>query len=407
MGQARVQPGVPAGGEFTATLHGESPVALGAPVTAPQGPGLHGHVPAPLASQKYLDGTRIPAGASFDEAYEEFFKPLEDYEASHGPWQNTRPPSEEKLRDLAGLAHVELGDVAGTVIDVDEATGDPVIAVMTRNGGSWRRECTADTDTDCGACNACIQDAISGVPTHLRDEDDAADDECVTSYFTPLDPAAAKRYLEDEKTRRSLNHRLHARTAVEDGSQPPWAILSPVRTGAERQAILRGLVTARTQASQIRHSLAYADGLLAAVAADAPLPKAPTYENAPQGIHRYGIYSESAAEYAAKAAASRNAQAALQAEASGSMPPAISALVATEMARLEKAAAADEEHSATSLATVVEAKENIRDWAARRKSAGAERSAAVDGREDELAAFEWSSSWPGDPKDCPPRPAAG
>ncbi|HEX9086721.1 MAG TPA: hypothetical protein VF867_04250, partial [Arthrobacter sp.] len=347
------------------------------------------------------------AGASFDEAYEEFFKPLEDYEAAHGPWQNTRPPSEEKLRDLAGLTGVNLGRTAGFSVEADETTGDPVIAVTTRNGNSHNRACAASGDGDCGTCNDCIQEnVIPALPTHIRDDDDFEDPSYVTSYFRPLDPVAANRYLADQKTREILNQRTWTREAITSGKQPPWAILSPVRDGAERKELDYTARKARTSMNQNRADERYARELLAAVDAGAPLPVVQRAHGALMDAAGYRIYGDGLKEHAAAAAKLRAQAATLDAERGAPLPPAIAALAAAESAHLAEEADKEDQRAAHSRERLGRATDSVRGWADRRLEHAASLTEALTKAEAAMSAFAWSVSWPGDPADCPPKPAA-
>ncbi|HEX9228193.1 MAG TPA: hypothetical protein VF885_16475 [Arthrobacter sp.] len=395
-----------AAGRFTETHHAEAAgVTLQAP--APGRPELDGYdIPAPLESQKFLDGTRIPEGASFEEAYEEFFRPLDEHETAHGAWVNTRPPSEDQLRDLAGLAGVNLGRTTGFFVEAEEATGEPVIAVSTRNGNSQSRDCIADSDFDCMRCKHCIQEhLIPALPTYIRDEEDSDDDSCVTSIFRPLDPAAAKRYLTDQKTREVLNHRTWAREATTSGKQPPWAILTPVRDKSERQQLVNQLPGAKKRAAVWQDTLGYADVVTKALDAGGALPTKPTSQSYPDGGIAYNIHTESLARYSVEAQTHRSAAAALRRELQQDLPPMVAGLASAEHARLEKAAGAADESAARSSAAIEHAIANIRDWADRQHERAAPLTAAVTKLEADIAAFDWSSSWPGDPADCPPRPA--
>lgn len=392
-------------GRFTETHHAEAGVTLGAPT--PGRPELKGYdVPAPLATQKYLDGSRIPEGASFEEAYEEFFRPLVEHEAAHGTWETTRPPSEDQLRDLAGLTGVNLGRTAGIELEADETTGDPVIAVTTRNGNSHNRACSAAGDFDCGTCNCCIQEhIIPALPTHLRDDDDFEDTSYVTSYFKPTDPAAAARYMANKKTREVLNHRTWARDAITSGKQPPWAILTTVRDTKERHQLDYTARKARGAANLNANDQRQAMLLLKAVDSGSPLP-----DNAQRGAlidsAGYRIYGEAIGQHQAEAARLRQEAATLEAERKHPLPPAISSLAEAEAERLAAAVVHEDEKAAYSGAQLEKSKGSIRGWANRRLEHAESLMADLRKAEAATAAFDWSSSWPGDPADCPPKPAA-
>lgn len=404
--QPRLLKGRLGAGQFAENIHTPAALTLSAP--APVRPEMADYdIPAPLESQKFLDGSRIPEGASFEEAYEEFFRPLEQFEAAHGMWEKTRPPSEEQLRDLAGLTGVNLGRTAGIFVEADEATGDPVIALTTRNGNSRVRECTADSDVDCMKCNACIQEhLIPGLPTHVRDEDDNdGDNAYVTSYFRPTDPAAAARYLTDQKTREVLNHRTWARDAISSGKQPPWSILTPARDREERQNLGVNLSYAKSLAARKSGDAQYARELIDLVETGTPVRNNARYPGALMDTAGYAIYGEAVTKHQAEAARLRQEAASLEAELSTPLPPAITALVNAETARLAQAIVQEDDRTEDSRTRLEKSKRSIRLWANELLREDAKLNAAVEAAEADIAAFEWSSSWPGDPAGCPPRPA--
>lgn len=398
-------------GRFTETHHAESSgVTLQGPASSR--PELEGYdIPAPLATQKFLDGSRIPEGASFEEAYEEFFRPLDEYEAAHGSWETTRPPSEEQLRDLAGLTGVDLGRTTGFELEIDKTTGDPVIAATTTNGSARIRECAnadSSSDSDCMTCHPCIQEhVIPSIPTHIRDVDDEDAAAYVTSYFRPTDPAAAARFMADRKTRETLNHRTWAREAITSGKQPPWAILSPVRNGKERHELDYTIRRARTAENLNANDQRYAMLLAKAVESGDPLPEG---HSAARGAlidsAGYRIYGEAIGKHQAEAARLRQEAATLAAERTLRLPPAISALAAAEADRLAKAVSHEEEKAQRAAAQLEKSKDNIRRWAERRLQHAAGLRAAVKTAVADMNDFDWSSSWPGDPAACPPRRAA-
>lgn len=401
--QNRQPEGIPTGGQYKATTHAEGTITLGSPA-APR-PELAGYaIPAPLEGQKFLDGTPI-TGATFEEAYEEFFRPLDEHEAAHGPWVNTRPPSEEKLRDLAGLTGVNLGRTTGFFVEADEATGEPVIAVSTRNGNSESRDCIADSDFDCMTCKHCIQEhIIPALPTYIREEDDSEGDAYVTNYFEPLDKAAAHRYLTDQKTREILNHRTWAREAVTSGKVPPWAILTQARDGEERQQLGINLSYARSMAARKNGDERYARELLDLVEAGAPLRKDTRYSGALIDTAGYEVYGEAVKKHTAEAARLREAGDILAEERKLPLPPAISAIAAAEADRLAKAIVQEDVKIEDSQTRLEKSKRSIQRWADHLLQEDAKLKAGVQAAEAHLAAFDWSSSWPGDPADCPPRP---
>lgn len=397
-------------GRFTETHHAEAAgVTLQAP--APGRPELDGYdIPAPLATQKFLDGSPIPEGASFEEAYEEFFRPLDEYEAIHGAWETTRPPSEDQLRDLAGLTGIDLGRTTGFELDIDKMTGDPVIAVTTTNGSARIRECVdADSspDSDCGVCHPCIQEhVIPSIPTHIRDVDDEEAAVYVTSYFRATDRSAAARFTADRKTREVLNHRTWAREAITSAKQPPWAILSPVRSGKERHELDYTIRRARTAENLNANDQRYAMLLAKAVDSGSPLPEG---HSAARGAlidsAGYRIYGEAVGQHQTEAARLRQEVATLEAERKNPLPPAISALAAAEQDRLANAVVHEDEKAAYSAAQLEKSKGNIRDWANRRLEHAAGLRKAVQTAQANFDNFNWASSWPGDPAGCPPRTA--
>jgi hypothetical protein len=389
--QTRVAAGVPAGGQYKATAHAEAPVSLGAPQRARPELEAHGPIPAPLEGQKYLDGTQITA-TTFQEAYDEFFRPLEEYEAAHGPWQTTRVPSEDELLGLAGIREWKLGDVRGVFLETDEETGEPVVEVATRNGGYC---CTDDCD---GTCGPCIQDDMDTLPTFIRSEREDGD---VTNFFRIADPAAAARIATDEKTRKALNHRLYAREAITSGKQPPWAILTPVRSGDERRQLTGRLTYAQKKVNVWQGALRYANEVTAALDAGRPLPKKPISESYPEGGVLYDMHCDALERQTAEAAAAKAGAAELHAELERGLPPAATALVAAEHTRLEAVAATAEKKAAENRTAIAKDITTMRTWAARRHAAAAPYLAEVTSLETAIRDFDWSSSWPGDPADCP------
>ena len=359
-------------------------------------PALEGGIPAPRPDQTYLDGTPV-AGDTFDAAYAAFFRPLQDYEAEHGEWMTTRAPSESTLLEFAGLGSTKMGSVHGVFLEADEKTGEPLVEVHTRNPGY----CYSD---DCdGDCDACLEDGISDLPGFVRTTNDDGD---VSHFFRPSDPAAAQRYLADKKTRDLLNVRLYARDAIAAGKQPPWAILSPVRERARRSTITGNLSQARKEARDWTAALAYTDKVTAAVDAGGPLPEKPLYELYPQGAVLYDMHREAVTKQTAEAATAKTQAAQLQAELRQGLPPAAAALVEAEQVRLETAAADALKKAKKARASLVNDVENLRAWATRRHAQGDQKLAALASTESALRDFDWSFSWPGDPKDCPPAPAA-
>lgn len=393
--QNRQPEGIPTGGQYAATPHSEAGVTLQAP-TVPAHPELAGfEIPAPLEGQKFLDGTPITA-TSFEEAYEEFFRPLEDFEAAHGDWQTTRAPSDEALLELTGVDKAKLGRVGGVFLEVDEKTGEPLIEVNTRNAGyCYENGCD-------GSCDACLEDDIHTLPGFVRTTNDEGD---VSHFFRPFDPAAAQRHLADKKTRDILNHRLYARESITSGRQPPWAILSQIRSGEERRKLADELTTARRRASRWRDDLSYADAVTAALDGGTAIPSPRIRQSRPNGQIGYEIGNESLARSTAAAAEARTAAETLHAELERGLPPAATALVAAEHTRLEKAASKADEQAQRSRDEIVKGAALMRAWASRLHSQATPELTTVTNLEAAMRDFDWSSSWPGDPADCPPAPA--
>jgi hypothetical protein len=383
-------------GRFTESHHSEAgSVTLGAPAAGR--PELAGYtIPAPLERQAFLDGTPVTAG-TFEEAYEEFFRPLDDYEAEHGPWETTRPPSESTLLKLAGVDKAGFGRIRGVFLEADEATGEPLIEVHTRNPGYCFRD-------DCdGTCHGCLEDGIRDLSGFVRTDKDT---DGSSHFFRPADRAAAQRHLTEKDTRDKLNHRLYARKAIASGKQPPWAILSQVRDGEQRRELTDRLAYGQKRAGVWRSALQYADQVTAAVDAGGPLPKKPVSENYPEGGVLYDMHREAVENMSAEATAAKAQAAELQTELRQGLPPAAAALVTAEKTRLETAAADAEKKVAKARGSLVNDIAAIRRWAARRHENAALIVAEREKLETAIRNFDWSSSWPGDSADCPPAPAA-
>lgn len=358
-------------------------------------PSLDGYdIPAPRPDQTYLDGTPV-TGDSFEAAYGAFFRPLQDYEAEHGSWETTRDPSEDTLLALAGAEKAALGNVRGVFLEADEKTGEPLVEVHTRNPDyCYPNDCEGD-------CDACLEDGISDLPGFVRTTNEDGD---VSHFFRPVDNPTAQRLLADKKTRDMLNHRLYALRAIDEGKQPPWAILSPVRDRARRSTITGNLSQARREARDWTAALAYTDKVTAAVDAGGPLPEKPLHDLYPQGAVLYDMHREAVTKQTAEAATAKTQAAQLQDELRQGLPPAAAALVTAEKTRLETASADALKKARKARASLVHDIENLRAWAARRHANGDPKIAAVASLEASIRDFDWSSSWPGDPKDCPPAP---
>lgn len=396
MTQKRQPEGIPIGGQYAATAHAEGTLTLQAAHRAPARPELAGYdIPAPLEGQTFLDGTPITA-STFEEAYEEFLRPLEEYEAEHGKWQTTRAPSESTLLELAGLRSANMGSVRGVFLEADEKTGEPLVEVHTRNPEYCLRN-------DCdGTCHACLEDNIHTLPGFVRSTTEDGD---VSHFFRPSDPAAAQPYLADKKTREMLNHRRYARQGLASGKMPPWAILSPVRSGEERSRLGSSLSYARSMAARKSGDGRYARELLDLLKTGASLRKDTRYAGALLDTAGYEIYGEALKKHTAEAARLRSAGSTLAEERRLPLPPAIAALAAAEADRIDQSIVKEDTRVQDARARLDKSKRSIQRWAEHLLLEEAKLEAEVRAAEAEIAAFDWSFSWPGDPKDCPPAPA--
>ncbi|MET4143795.1 hypothetical protein [Arthrobacter sp. UYCo732] len=396
--RTRQPKGVPVGGQFAATSHDEAGVTLTA--RAPALPGLapYGEVPAPLETQTLADGS--PAGATFEESYRTFFRDLDDHEAAHGSYEPQKPISEADILDLAGIGDANLGRHRGTYLERDD-TGDPVIVVHTRNGGG-NRECYED---DCdGNCTGCIQtDSIPALPTYLRDEDDDGDFTYANNYFRPLDPAAGLAAIEAEERLAHLNRLDYYRTAITDGTQPPWVVLSPVRPKEDRDKVYDRLAQARRDSGQHASRRRVADNVMAAIEAGQKLP-ALNMMRIPNEKFSYDRAVASRDQVALDAAEARTACDVLGADLKHSLPPTTAALVQREHARLQEDAFRREAQVTENEAKIQHAGGVMRSWAWTMREQADKADAAVTAAEEELKDFDWSASWPGAVDDCPQRP---
>lgn len=232
--------GIPVGGQFTTAEHAEPRLSLAVAPAGTSHPELEawGPIPAPAEGQCYADGAPITA-STFEEAYAEFFRPLEEHETDKGPFKPQPGPSEGEHQALAGIEKVNLGRELGTWLEKDE-DGEPVIVVHTRNGGG-NRECWTEHDED-DPCTGCIQtDIIPALPTYIRDQDDEGDYTCVNNYFRPVDPGAARALLAADEQRRRLHLAVALRDAIASGDQPPWAVLSQRRGDSLPPALMSAL----------------------------------------------------------------------------------------------------------------------------------------------------------------------
>jgi hypothetical protein len=266
--RTRQPKGVPVGGQFAATAHNEPSLTLATPTPAAL-PELepYGHIPAPLENQTLENGE--PAAATFEDSYREYFRPLDEYEAVHGPFTAQPTISEGEIQGLAGLAGMNLGRERGTSLARDPDSGEPVIIVSTRNGGYYA-DCYEDNCD--GSCPGCIQtDVIPELPTYLRSEHEGGDTE---NYFRAADPAAGLAAIEAQETRERLHRLNYDRTAIAAGKQPPWVILSPVRDMAARDQLRRSAQKLREQASYRTRDRRHAEAVRAAIRDGVPLPSA-------------------------------------------------------------------------------------------------------------------------------------
>lgn len=396
--KARQPKGISVGGQFAAASHAESGLALSGPAVAQhEGLDRYGPIPAPLESQTLADGS--PAAATFEESFREYFRPLAEHEAAHGPYEATRPVPEDELLDLAGLRGVNLGREEGVCLAKDEYSGGPVIIVSTRNGGYYA-DCYED---DCdGTCPGCIQtDVIPGLPTYLRSEHEGGDSE---NYFSATDPAAGLAALRAQEQQEKLHRLNYDRNAIASGKQPPWIVLSPIREESVRDGLRHELQKQREQASYRARDRRHADGVLEAISAGVKLPSAGMIR-VPDAYFRYNTCLDYLSTEEAAAASARASAATLGAELSTPLPPAITALATAEHARLGNEAARLEAKAQETKDKLKASEQTMKSWAALQHRDADEADAKVASADAQLKDFDWSESFPGDLADCPPRPA--
>lgn len=393
--RTRQPKGVPVGGQFASTAHDEAGITLTRilPELAP-----YGDIPAPLESQTLENGS--PAEATFEESYRAFFRALDEHEATHGPYETQKSISEGDILDLAGIGDANLGRHRGTFLERDEDTGDPVIVVHTRNGGG-NRECYQD---DCdGACTGCIQtDAIPALPTYLRDADDDGDSTYANNYFRPVDPEAGLAALEAEEKRINLNRLDFYRTAITDGSQPPWVVLSEVRPKQERDRIFDELNQSRRESGQHTSRRRIADGVCEAVEAGTTLP-ALNMMRIPNEKYSYDRAVANREKIAQDAFEARTAADALASDLKSPLPPTIAVLAATEHGRLDAEAHRLENDKFENGLEIATSGAAMKKWAGFLTSQADAADAATAAVEEKLKDFDWSANYPGAVEECPPR----
>jgi hypothetical protein len=396
---ARQPKGIPVGGQFAATAHDESAIALPAPPRALPELEPYGEIPAPLDGQTLETGE--PAAATFEDSYRAFFAPLDEHEADHGPYTAPTPLSEGEILNLAGIGDVNLGRHRGTYLERDENTGEPVIVVHTRNGGG-NRECYQD---DCdGQCTGCVQtDAIPALPTYLRDEDDDGDSTYANNYFRAVDPAAGLAALEAQEKRETLQRLQYFRDAIASGKQPPWAVLSPVRGQDQRQKVYAELNEKRRGAAQNAQSRRTAEAVFAALENETAMPDTKMWR-VPNEYYSYNTAMKYRDVHDSEAREARQAADALAAEMKLPLPPATAALVEREFVKLDTDAAKHEQEAAEHRAKIEFAGGVMRSWAWTLKELSDKADNSVEAAEAKLKDFDWSESFPGEVKDCPPRP---
>lgn len=400
MSTSRQPKGIPVGGQFAAIAHSEAGLTL-----MPARPAeLEGYrIPAPREGQAFADGSPVTSG-TFEDAYREFFRTLDEYEAEHGEFKLEPGPSEGELQELAGLQGVNLGRERGTALEEDE-NGDPVIVVHTRNGGG-NRECWRD---DCdGTCTGCIQtDVIPSLPTYLRDEDDEGDSTYANNYFRPVDAEAAKAVLAATKRQEGLHLRSYLRKAIGEGKAAPWEILEQVHG----EDVPYGMLRKRSEAVQDERNheryAQLAEPVLEAVRNGTVLPTFGTMMRRPPGEFKYDVAVKQRDRAQVEATEARAAESALKAEVTDALPPTVKALATAELARLSGAAAKAEEWVEKEEAKIREVAPHLIAWATRTLEEKDEHAAKVKKASDDVENFNWARSWPGELEDCPPKPAAG
>lgn len=83
---------------------------------------------------------------------------------------------------LAVLGNPDPGRFRDAWVERDES-GEPIIAIYTRNGGG-NRECYCGDDDEPGSCTGCRGEAFAAHPLHLRNADDTFDSTYATYYFS-------------------------------------------------------------------------------------------------------------------------------------------------------------------------------------------------------------------------------
>ncbi|MBG0738826.1 hypothetical protein IV500_05250 [Paeniglutamicibacter antarcticus] len=391
--------GVPVGGQFAATTHNEAAFTLASPGPALPELEAYGEIPTPLKGQTLETGE--PAEATFEGSYRAYFRPLDEYETSHGPFTGQQPISEAEILDLAGIGEENLGRHRGTSLERDDDTGEPVIVVYTRNGGG-NRECWQD---DCdGQCTGCIQtDAIPALPTYLRDEDDEGDRTYANNYFCPVDAATGRAALEAQERQQLLGRLKYFRDAITTGKQPPWSVLSPVLAESERNDLRYKLQKLREQAGYRARDRRYADAVQEALGSGANLP-ASGMARVPSAYYTYNTALQYQAIKEAAATTARSEAETLAGELTGALPPAVTALAVAEYDRLSDSATKLEAGALESKEKLAAAAAVMKNWAALQHRAADEADAKVTEAQNILNNFDWSASFPGDTKDCLPRP---
>lgn len=392
---ARQPKGIPVGGQFATPSHTEPGLTLAAQPLVPAELERYGPIPAPLEGQTLMDGP--PALGTFEDTYREFFRPLNEHEAEHGPFVSSRPISEGELLALAGLNDVDLGREKGVSLEKDEETGDPLIVVHTRNGG-YDAYCYEDKCD--GTCNGCIQtDVIPHLPTYVRSEHEGGDSE---NYFRPVDPQAGATVMAAEDHRAKLHQLTYCRTAIREGTQPPWAILSPVRDQGDRNELRYALQKHLEQANYRSRDRRHADAVLEAISSGTKLPPAGMVR-VPSDYYSYDTAVDYLPREEAAASEARASADALAAELTAPLPPAITALATAERARLNEYADGLQAKAQKTKDKLTTAGTTMKSWAALQHKAAEEADAKVTAAENSLKDFDWSSCFPGDLQDCPPR----
>jgi hypothetical protein len=82
------------------------------------------------------------------------------------------------------LGDPEIGRFRDAWVERSPETGDPIIAIYTRNGGGNREH----YDCDEGSCTGCVMEKITGCEFYIRDVDDSFDSTYATIYFRAPEP---------------------------------------------------------------------------------------------------------------------------------------------------------------------------------------------------------------------------